>query len=180
MNRYWLSQDGRTTGPFAEEIILDMWKRGQITLDAQVCLEQTEDWLDARFLVNELTQERRPAVHGPKGYDIPMRKPSEAKAIGLFIAAILMGAVAWFVREPLDQPPTSETVLSFFASAAVLVILAICLLMVHRGMIAGLMTLVFALLLIFGTIGRWKFEAQRRESEQFDDKMRKLIPGWKP
>lgn len=62
MNRYWLSQDGRTTGPFAEEIILDMWRRGQITLDAQVCLEETEDWLDAKFLVNEITLEKERAI----------------------------------------------------------------------------------------------------------------------
>jgi hypothetical protein len=55
------------TGPFAEEIILDMWRRGQIQQKAQVCLEETEDWLDARFLVNEMAIEKERAAKARQG-----------------------------------------------------------------------------------------------------------------
>lgn len=178
MNRYWLSQDGRTTGPFAEEIILDMWRRGQITLDAQVCLEETEDWLDARFLVNELTTPQRSLAHAARSYEppAPVKKTGGGKAVGLFVAVILMAVVAWMVRGPREVPMTEDSLLFFFAALAIMIILAICLLMVRGGMILGLMTLVFAILLAGGTISRWRFEAQKKELERFQQDMRRLAP----
>jgi TM2 domain-containing membrane protein YozV len=60
---YHIAHGDQVTGPFTEEQMLNMWRMGQITADAQVMMIGTEEWvpIQAEITTIEAFKPRAPA-----------------------------------------------------------------------------------------------------------------------
>jgi TM2 domain-containing membrane protein YozV len=54
MNAYYIAEGEQVTGPFVEDQLMNMWRLGQITANAQVCLEGTEEWVPIRTEIHTI------------------------------------------------------------------------------------------------------------------------------
>lgn len=176
MKRYWLSQRGQTTGPFAGRVLLEMWEHGSIDAQAQVCEEGTEDWMQARFVVNELEQqrEREGKTAGVQPLPEPVKQPSVLRrplsgASTCFIAAMILGGLLLLVV----QDGGKEMV--FAALLGGLVILLGVIMLAQGAFVRGLLTILFILLLGMGVVSRMRHEATIEESRRFDQQMDRLL-----
>lgn len=62
MNTYHINDNCKVTGPFAEEQLINLWKAGQVTANAMVRLEGTEEWVhiqDELATLDSLSGKRR-------------------------------------------------------------------------------------------------------------------------
>lgn len=178
MDRYWLAQDGQTTGPFSEKVLVEMWDHGKMQRDAQVCLEGTEDWIDGPFLVSAITDERaralsRASMPSPvRQTEVPRKKGKNAANV-CFAAALLAGFV--MVLAVRGSGPVDETALMVaMMMGLILVVLGLALFM-QTAFVRGLLVIVFVVLMAMALKSRMDWERTIRESKEFNEKMRRLL-----
>ena len=95
MAMYYLAQEGKVTGPYAEGRLISMEDRGEIGLSDQLAIAGSEDWLPAADVLapirveleerEELRKERAAA----KRKQMPVRRKRKRSLI-LFLASLIV------------------------------------------------------------------------------------------
>lgn len=101
MNAYYVAEGDQVAGPFTEEQLLNMWRMGHITANAQVCLEGTEEWVSIRTEINtieafqpKITREMRDV------YSTAQRaKPGKSEGTAALLTLVLVGAGHMYAGE---------------------------------------------------------------------------------
>lgn len=164
MNRYWLAQNGETTGPFAEEVLLSMWQHGKMQREAQVCQEGTEDWLDGRFVINELELAKESAA---KAVQVNLvrteQRQKEARRVLREKSKSQVGAffLSWIF------PGLGHFYCGYAGQAVLLMLLAVALLFIDFTIVGGLFFFPFAVLLSCLAA----VSAAKRRNQQLEDEL---------
>lgn len=97
---YFLAQGGEVTGPFGEGRILQMGDAGELTSDAQVAMQGSEDWFPADDLLTSLWAERKEREAAERRAKAVHQQPVKKKrkpinslwyALALIIVLIIAG-----------------------------------------------------------------------------------------
>lgn len=99
-----------------------------------------------------------------------MKTKSEAKAVGLFVVAILAAVVAWLTKDARCE----EDRMIFVGCLGLMAVLGVCLLLVRGGVLGGLITLVCVGGLAMGGLENRKMERLKQESADVDKEVRRL------
>jgi hypothetical protein len=94
MNAYYIAEGEQVTGPFVEDQLMNMWRLGQITANAQVCLEGTEEWVPIRTEINTIEAFRPKITRDMRGvYSTEQAvKPSKSEGTAALLTLLLVGA----------------------------------------------------------------------------------------
>ena len=91
MNAYYIAEGEQVAGPFAEEQLVNMWRNGSVTANAQVCLEGSGEWVSIRTELNAIEasaeavpmEKRKPTAEAMMMQQ--MLRASQAKSAGIAV-----------------------------------------------------------------------------------------------
>lgn len=101
MNAYYIAEGEQVTGPFVEDQLMNMWRLGQITANAQVCLEGTEEWVPIRTEIHTIEAFRPKITRDMRGVystEQPV-KSSKSESVAALLSLLLVGAGHMYAGE---------------------------------------------------------------------------------
>ena len=93
--RFYISANGESLGPYAKDQLRSMWSAGQVTADTMVCAEGSQEWKGIEEL--QLSASLMPPLAQPKVPKVVVTKSSGASTVALGFVLCAVGVVLIFI-----------------------------------------------------------------------------------